>query len=74
MAAAKPIGLRDVRALPPNGEVWDGGTEGVAGFGARRQRSEAVAYMLMYRTAGRAAQRRMTGNARHGAEPELPEA
>lgn len=70
MAAAKPIGLRDVRALLPNGEVWDGGTEGVAGFGARRQRSEAIAYVLMYRTAEGRLRRYTIG--RHGA-PWTPE-
>lgn len=69
-AERKPIGLRDVRALPPNGEVWDGGTEGVAGFGARRQRSEAIAYVVMYRTAEGRLRRYTIG--RHGA-PWNPE-
>ena len=46
-----PIGLRDLKAMPENSELWDGGTEGLAGFGARRQKSEAVAFVLMYRTA-----------------------
>jgi len=64
-AERKPIGLRDVRALPPNGEIWDGGTEGVAGFGARRQRSEAIAYVLMYRTTEGRLRRYTIG--RHGA-------
>jgi integrase len=66
----KPITLRDVRALPENGEVWDGGTEGVAGFGARRQRSEAIAYVVMYRTAEGRFRRYTIG--RHGA-PWTPE-
>lgn len=65
MRLARPIGLRDVRALAQNGEVWDGGTEGVAGFGARRQRSEAVAYVLFYRTAEGRLRRYTIG--RHGA-------
>jgi integrase len=69
-AERKPIGLRDVRALPPNGEIWDGGTEGVAGFGARRQRSEAIAYVVMYRTAEGRLRRHTIG--RHGA-PWTPE-
>lgn len=69
-AERKPIGLRDVRALSPNGEVWDGGTEGVAGFGARRQRSEAIAYVVMYRTAEGRLRRYTIG--RHGA-PWNPE-
>jgi integrase len=58
----KEIGLRDVRTLAPNTELWD---SKVAGFGARRQRSKAVAYVLLYRTPeGR--QRRLTIG-RHGA-------
>lgn len=56
------IGLREVRALGPGEEVWD---TGVAGFGARRQRSEAVAYILMFRT-GDGRLRRFTIG-RHGA-------
>lgn len=61
-AERKRIGLREVRALGPNEEVWDAA---VPGFGARRQRSEAIAYVLLYRTkAGRS--RRLTIG-RHGA-------
>jgi integrase len=41
------IGLRDVRALQPQQTIWD---SSVAGFGARRQRSEVVSYLLIYRT------------------------
>lgn len=53
---AKRIGLRDVRALGPNQEIWDAA---VAGFGARRRSGTAVAFILMYRTLeGR--QRRLT--------------
>jgi integrase len=65
-----PIGLRDVRALPPNSEIWDGGTEGVAGFGARRQRGNAISYVLMYRTPEGRLRRYTIG--RHGA-PWTPE-
>src|SRR5215472_13094502 len=62
MADRKRIGLRDVRALGPGAEVWDGA---VPGFGARRQIGTAVSYVLMYRTReGR--QRRFTIG-RHGA-------
>jgi integrase len=43
----KRIGLKDVRALPPNSEIWD---VAVTGFGARRQRSEGVAYIVLYRS------------------------
>jgi integrase len=58
----KRIGLREVRALGPGGEIWDAA---VPGFGARRQKGEAVSYVLMYRTReGR--QRRYTIG-RHGA-------
>jgi integrase len=41
------IGLRDIRALRPGQLIWDGR---VVGFGARRQRSNAVSYVLIYRT------------------------
>jgi hypothetical protein len=64
------MGLKDVRALAANGEVWDGGTEGVAGFGARRQRTDAIAYVLLYRTAEGRSRRYTIG--RHGA-PWTPE-
>jgi hypothetical protein len=46
--ADKPIGLREVRALGPGEIVWDAS---VPGFGARRQKGAAVAYVLKYRTA-----------------------
>jgi integrase len=62
--------LRDVRALPPNSEIWDGGPGGVTGFGARRQRSEAISYVVMYRTAEGRLRRYTIG--RHGA-PWTPE-
>jgi integrase len=62
MADRKRIGLREVRALLPGSEIWDAA---VPGFGARRQKSAAVSYVLMYRTReGR--QRRFTIG-RHGA-------
>jgi integrase len=63
----KMIGLREVRALQPGQTVWDAA---VTGFVARRQKSEAVAYIVFYRTAeGR--QRWLTIG-RHGA-PWTPE-
>ena len=43
----RKIGLRDVRALNPGQMIWDAA---VVGFGARRQRTEAVSYVLIYRT------------------------
>lgn len=62
MAERKRIGLREVRALGPHQEVWDAA---VPGFGARRQRSTAVAYVLMFRTAEGRTRRYTIG--RHGA-------
>jgi integrase len=63
----KRIGLREVRALPTNATIWDAT---VPGFGARRQKSGAVAYILKYRTAeGR---QRWFTIGRHGA-PWTPE-
>jgi hypothetical protein len=47
MVERKRIGLREVRALEPGQTVWDAS---VPAFGARRQRSKAVAYVLFYRT------------------------
>jgi len=62
MAERRKITLKDVRSLAPDEEVWD---SAVAGFGARRQKSPVVAYVVMYRTRdGR--QRRVTIG-RHGA-------
>jgi hypothetical protein len=46
--AKKRIGLREVRALAPSTTIWDAA---VPGFGARRQKGEAVAYVLKFRTA-----------------------
>jgi integrase len=43
----KRIGLSEVRSLKPDEIVWDAT---VPGFAARRQRGEAVAYVLKYRT------------------------
>ncbi len=47
MAERKRIGLRDVRDLEPGETIWDAA---VPGFGARRQKGEAVAFVLFYRT------------------------
>ena len=67
MADRKLISLSDVRSLPVNSEIWD---SKVTGFGARRQRSAAISYVLLYRT-GEGRQRRFTIG-RHGA-PWTPE-
>ena len=63
----KRIGLREVRALRPDTEVWDAA---VPGFGARRQRSASVSYIVLYRTAEGRSRRFTIG--RHGA-PWTPE-
>lgn len=67
MADRKRIGLREVRALGPNQEVWDAA---VPGFGARRRSGLAVAYVLMFRTSEGRLRRFTIG--RHGA-PWTPE-
>jgi integrase len=58
----KRIGLKDVRSLQPNSEIWDAA---VTGFGARRQRSDAVAYVVLYRSRDGRPRRYTIG--RHGA-------
>jgi integrase len=67
MAARQRIGLRQVRALRPGGIIWD---QSLPGFGARRQRSEAISYVLFYRT--REGRQRWYTIGRHGA-PWTPE-
>jgi integrase len=62
MSERKRIGLREVRSLGPDQVVWDAA---VPGFGARRQKSKAVSYVLFYRT-GEGRQRWHTIG-RHGA-------
>ena len=56
------LGLREVRGLGENSEVWD---SVVPGFGARRQQSAAIAYVLLFRTREGRARRYTIG--RHGA-------
>jgi len=63
----RKIGLREVRALKPGQTVWDAA---VAGFGARRQQSSAVSYVLIYRT--QEGRQRWHTIGRHGA-PWTPE-
>jgi integrase len=67
MAVRQRIGLRQVRALKPGETVWDAS---LSGFGARRQKSNAVSYVLYYRT-GEGRQRWYTIG-RHGV-PWTPE-
>jgi integrase len=47
VATTNRIGLRQVRALKPGQTIWD---VSLPGFGARRQKSDAVSYVLFYRT------------------------
>jgi integrase len=56
MGIKRRIGLREISALEHGTTVWD--TE-VAGFGARRQRSSSVSYIVFYRT-GEGRQRVLT--------------
>lgn len=62
MSNRRRIGLRDIRVLSPGRTIWD---TGVIGFGARRQRGDAVAYFLFYRT--NAGRQRWHTIGRHGA-------
>ena len=43
--------IKTIATIPPGKTLWDDGKGAVAGFGARRQKGEAVAYVLKYRTA-----------------------
>jgi integrase len=67
MPTKQRLGLRQVRALKPGGIIWD---PSLRGFGARRQRSEAVSYVLFYRT--KEGRQRWFTIGRHGA-PWTPE-
>src|SRR5262245_58809229 len=65
--AIKRIGLRHVRALKPGEIIWDAS---LPGFGARRQHSEVISYVLFYRT--KEGRQRWFTIGRHGA-PWTPE-
>jgi integrase len=67
MTTKQRLGLRQVRALKTGGVIWD---PSLPGFGVRRQRSEAVSYVLFYRT--REGRQRWYTIGRHGA-PWTPE-
>jgi len=60
--ADKRIGLKAIGKLREGEVIWD---MTVPGFGARRQRGNAVAYVLKYRTAG--GRQRWYTIGRHGA-------
>jgi hypothetical protein len=64
------IGLREIRAMPPQSTIFDGGTGSIPGFGARRRAGPMVSYFIMYRTHGDRQRRFTIGT--HGA-PWTPE-
>src|SRR5271166_876013 len=47
---ARKISLEVVRSLKPGELAWDGGKGAVSRFGARRQKGDAVVYVVKYRT------------------------
>jgi integrase len=57
--------LKSIAAIQPGSTVWDDGKGAVTGFGARRQKGEAVSYVLKYRTAD--GRQRWQTIGRHGA-------
>ena len=67
MANRQRIGLRQIRALQPGRTIWDAS---LPGFGARRQHSQAVSYVLFYRN--NEGRQRWFTIGRHGA-PWTPE-
>lgn len=67
--ALRGITVRTVQALKPGETIWDAGhKEAVKGFGARRQRGDAV-YVIKYRVFGR---QRFITIGRHGS-PSAPD-
>jgi integrase len=65
------ITKKTIIAIPQNSTAWDEGKGAVAGFGARRQKGAAVAYVVKYRTAD--GRQRWATVGRHGApwNPEM---
>lgn len=59
------ISLKTIDAIQPGQTVWDDGKGAVAGFGARRQKGVAVAYMVKFRTTD--GRQRWLTIGRHGA-------
>jgi len=66
--------IKTIATIPPGKTLWDDGKGSVGGFGARRQKGEAVAYILKYRTAD--GRQRWHTIGRHGAPwtPDLARA
>ena len=48
------ITLSVIKAMQPGSREWDQGTGAVSGFHARRQKGDAITYMLKYHVGGRA--------------------
>jgi integrase len=67
MATKQRIGLRQIRALKPGKTIWD---PALPGFGVRRQKGDAISYVLFYRT--QEGRQRWYTLGRHGA-PWTPE-
>src|SRR6516165_9096170 len=67
MGTRRRIGHRDIAKLGSGGIVWD---DSVVGFGARRQKSEAINYFVYYRT--QEGRQRWHTIGRHGA-PWVPD-
>ena len=59
------ITLKTIAVISQNSTAWDEGKGAVAGFGARRQKGDAVAYVVKYRTAD--GRQRWATIGRHGA-------
>jgi len=62
MTSRKRIGIRDIAALRTDQTIWDAD---VSCFGARRQKSDSVSYIVFYRTAEN--RQRFHTIGRHGA-------
>ena len=67
MGTRKRIGIRDIGLIEAGQTIWD---RDVPGFGARRQKSKAISYILFYRTGSN--RQRLHTIGRHGA-PWTPE-
>ena len=64
------ITLKTIAGIAQNATAWDEGKGAVTGFGARRQKGDAVAYVVKYRTVD--GRQRWATIGRHGA-PWTPE-
>jgi integrase len=67
MTGKKRIGIREISTMSADTTIWD---TDVSCFGARRQKSEAISYIVFYRTAEN--RQRLHTIGRHGA-PWTPE-